>query len=67
MGIHTTVKGKLKPKEECPVIVAGGHSSFLDSWICSVKLENETLKRNFSHFLTKYSILTFSGPACHYN
>ena len=50
MGIHTTVKGKLKPKEECPVIVAGGHSSFLDSWICSVELENKTLKKIFLFF-----------------
>ena len=34
MGIHYKVKGKLMPKDVCPVGVSGGHSSFLDSWIC---------------------------------
>ena len=34
MGIHYKVKGKLMPKDVCPIGVSGGHSSFLDSWIC---------------------------------
>jgi len=33
MGIHYKVKGKLMPKNVCPIMVGGGHSSFLDSWI----------------------------------
>jgi len=35
MGIHTSIEGKIEPKKKAPIIVAAGHSSFLDSWILS--------------------------------
>jgi len=35
MGIHTSIEGKIEPKKKAPILVAAGHSSFLDSWILS--------------------------------